>query len=529
MADGSETITFNPATGQQLPPGGGGGDLTDQLVQTSWWTDQMVADAGIPVVDVPFVTVGGGIGSFVLVDYLRIGGVSPQQIKVLTNIERPYETYAFLCNNSQIPDRERLRSDSTATPDCIWGFPGLALREAWREKTVKPLWNVFVEPVLADFYTPRAGAVFRDMDREAARIAWAGMLAKGQVRMVRRRQGGGYFTILTPPAGTTPTKRIAYRSNWVHLAVGYPALRYLKDLQEYRETYQDYRRVVNAYEPHEHIYEDLKRRPGVVMLRGAGIVASRILQRLVDDRDHHGAQTTILHLFRTYRTTPKQDKRWGGGKQEVRHGWAYQGFNVTKASWGGQHRFQLRKLEGEARKQFIDYIGGGAHTPRRKDWREQIDRGLAQGFYRQHVGTVDKVVPGADGDSVVSTVRGQDGSVTDIQARYVIDCTGLVGLPQDHRVLSDLLEHGGAGENPLGRLDCEESFEVRGTRSQPGKLFATGAATAGAYYGGVDSFLGLQFSAQQVFLDLAAAGFCKPLGPGRSTSQWLKWARNRPI
>lgn len=529
MVDGSETITFNPSSGQPVQTGSGPGDLTDQMVQTDWWTDQMVADAGIPVIDVPFVTVGGGIGSFVLVDYLRIAGVPSSHMKVLTNIDVPYQTYAFLCNNSQIPGHERLRSDSAATPDNIWGFPGYAIREGWTEKSLKPWWNVFVEPVFKDFYTPRAGDVFRSMDREAARIGWRGMLDKGQVRMVRRRQGGGYFTILTPPAGTTRTKRIAYRSTWVHLSVGYPALRYLKDLQDYRETYQDFRRVVNAYEPHEHVYEDLRRRPGVVMVRGAGIVASRILQRLVDDRDQHGAQTQIIHLFRTYRTEPKFDKKWGGGKQEVRHGWAYQGFNVTKASWGGQHRFKLLELEGQERKDFIDYIGGGAHTPRRVDWREQIDRGLSQGFYRQHVGEVDKVVPGEDGDTVVSTVRGQDGSVTDIPARYIIDCTGLVGKPQDHRVLADLMEHGGAGENVLGRMDCERNFEVRGTQSAPGKVYASGASTAGSYYGGVDSFLGLQYVAQQIYKDLVKTGFAKKIGPGRSFSHWLKWARGTQI
>lgn len=530
MVDGSETITFNPQSGQPVQGGGpGGGDLTDQMIATDWWTDQMLADAGIPIYDVPFVTVGGGLGSFVMADYLRIAGVPLENIKVLTNIDRPYQTYQFLCKNSQIPSKERLRSDSAATPDNIWGFPGYAIREGWNDKNLRPWINVFTEPVIDDFYTPRAGDVFSSIDREAARIRWQGMLAKGQVRMVRRRQEGGYFTILTPPTGTTRTKRIAYRSHFVHLSVGYPGLRYLRDLQAYRETYEDYRTVVNAYEPHEHVYEDLKRRPGVVMIRGAGIVASRILQRLVDDRDYHGAQTTIMHLFRTYRTQPKIDKKWGGGKQEVRHGWAYQGFNVTKASWGGQHRFKLLELEGQERKDFIDYIGGGAHTPRRKDWREQIDRGLQQGFYRQHVGTVDKVVPGADGESVVSTVKGQDGSVTDIAVRYIIDCTGLVGSPRDHRVLADLLDHGGAGENVIGRLDCEPNFEVRGTRSGAGKLYAGGASTAGSYYGGVDSFLGLQYTAQQIYLDLQKQGFCSRIGPGRSFSQWLKWARNKTI
>ncbi|HRE01915.1 MAG TPA: hypothetical protein PLV68_11495, partial [Ilumatobacteraceae bacterium] len=73
----------------------------------------------------------------------------------------------------------------------------------------------------------------------------------GQVRMVRRRNGGGYFTILTPPPGASQTRRVAFRSQYVHLAVGYPGLKFLDDLQEYRTKYQDLARTVNAYEPHE--------------------------------------------------------------------------------------------------------------------------------------------------------------------------------------------------------------------------------------------------------------------------------------
>src|SRR4051812_9729063 len=39
------------------------GDLTDELLTTAVWTDDMVARAGIPIVDVPMVSIGGGIGS----------------------------------------------------------------------------------------------------------------------------------------------------------------------------------------------------------------------------------------------------------------------------------------------------------------------------------------------------------------------------------------------------------------------------------------------------------------------------------
>ena len=81
----------------------------------------------------------------------------------------------------------------------------------------------------------------------------------------------------------------------------------------------------------------------------------------------------------------------------------------------------------------------------------------------------------------------------------------------------------------IGRLDCEPNFEVRGTRSGAGKMYAGGASTAGSYYGGVDSFLRLLYTAQQIYLDLQKQGFCSRIGPGRSFSQWLKWARNKTI
>ena len=116
-----------------------------------------------------------------------------------------------------------------------------------------------------------------------------------------------------------------------------------------------------------------------------------------------------------------------------------------------------------------------------------------------------------------------------MQVTAVIDCTGLEADIREHRVLADLLDHGGAGRNPLGRLDVERSFEVRGTRSEPGRMYASGSATNGGYFPGVDTFLGLQIAAQEIADDLEALGFCARLGPVRSTHQWWLWARGRKI
>src|SRR5258708_772373 len=176
----------------------GSGDLTDELLRSDQWTDEMVRAAGIPVTDVPFVTIGGGIGSFVTVDYLRVAGVQTDRMAVLSNLDFPWQTYEYLTRVSQIPKPERIRSDSASRPDNLWGFPSYALSEAISERSLAPLWQVFVEPMWADFYTPKAGRVFAGLERESARIGWAQMLGKGPIPMGRERQGGGLLVVPTP-------------------------------------------------------------------------------------------------------------------------------------------------------------------------------------------------------------------------------------------------------------------------------------------------------------------------------------------
>jgi hypothetical protein len=501
-----------------------GGDLTSALLSAPVWSDEQVAAAGIPVVDAPFVTVGGGFVSFVTVDYLRIAGVPTSQIRVLSNIDEPWQTYEYLTRVSQIPKPERIRSDSSSRPDNIWGFPSYALSEAWQDRTLRPILHVVVEPVFADYWTPRVGMVFASMRREADRIRYPEMLVKGVVRMVRRRAAGGYFTVLTPPAGTGPAKRVVYRSRFVHLAVGYAGLRFLPDLQEFRERYGDFQRVVNAYEPHEHVYEYLKTAPGAVVVRGGGIVASRVLQRLMDDRAAFGLRTEITHIFRTYVTGAHGPHPWA--RRRGGDGWAYQGFNYPKSVWGGQLKASMRRLEGAERAAAYKLMGG-TNTPKRRHWQRQLREGREGGWYRTMHGTVERVEPGTDG-RLTSTVRRGDETHR-VNADYIIDCTGLEADITEHRLFADLLEHGGVGRNPLGRLDVERHFEVKGTASGDGALYASGTATLGGYFPGVDTFLGLQVAAQEIADDLARRGWCRRIGPVRSTTEWLRWLFNRPV
>jgi len=524
---GADTGQAQPATIQYArPPAAvaearGAGDLTDALIAADQWTDEMVTAAGIPVTDVPFVSVGGGIGSFVTVDYLRIAGVAPNRMAVLSNLDFPWQTYKYLTRVSQIPEPERIRSDSASRPDNIWGFPSYALAEAVTERTVAPLWQVLIEPIWADYYTPKAGRVFAGLERERKRIGYDQMLVKGQVRMIRKRAGGGYFVILTPMVGSAATKRLAYRAEFVHVAVGYPGLKFLPELQDFRTEHQDFHHVVSAYEEHEHVYETARTKHIVVMLRGGGIVASRVLQRLMDDRAKYGLSTEIVHLFRTYIATSHGPNAWN--RRKGGNGFAYQGFNYPKSVWGGQLKARMRKLEGTDRADAYKLMGG-TNTPWRRRWQAQMNDGRAAGWYRTMAGTVEQMR--LEDGKIVSTVKTSAGLV-DVAADFVIDCTGLEADIAEHRVLADLLEHSGVGRNPVGRLDVERTFELRGAGSGPGVMYASGATTLGGYFPGVDTFLGLQVAAQEIVDDLARRGFCHRIGTLRSVRQWVRWAQNK--
>jgi hypothetical protein len=214
-------------------------------------------------------------------------------------------------------------------------------------------------------------------------------------------------------------------------------------------------------------------------------------------------------------------RRQGGG------GFAYSGFNWPKGAWGGQLKEQFERLEGDERAALYHQLGG-AHTPKRRLWQEQKARAAVEGWYQTYQGVVTAIEPGANG-GIVTDVRPDTGGAYSLHADYVIDCTGLEGDIREHRVLADLLDHSGAGRNPLGRLDVERDFEVRGTANGSGRMFASGAATLGGYYAGVDTFLGLQYSALAITDHLAALGFCRRIGVGRSLSQWWRWVRNRSV
>lgn len=482
------------------------------------WSDADVA-ARWDVRDAPLISIGGGLASFALVDFLRISGLTTSDIRVITPSTSPGEQFETLCTASQLSDDDRLRSDSMSRIDNIWGFPSYAFTEARVERSLVPLWRVLTEPLLAEFFNPRVRTVLGAVRREADRIGWQEMVDPGKAQLLRQRDEGGYFVLVDPgEAGGVPH---VWRARDVHLGLGHPSPRRLPDLMAHQQRFGDRSRMVNAYEEHDRVYRHLAQFGGRVIVRGSGVAASRILERLIEQRCD-ATPTEIIHLFRNYidgSRGPARFRRPGGD------GFAYQAFTFPKGAGGGQLRDRTLAAEGDERTTLVRAMGGTT-TPLRRRWRRQLERGRQDGWYQTRTGTLltngfDEATGGLSVTIVAS--KGDEEALT---VDWVIDATGLDAEVRSHPLIADLLAIGLAQANPIGRLDVDRVFEVQGATSGDGKLYASGASTLGGYLGPVDSFWGLTHAALCITENMAERSVCRPLGTGRSLRQWGRWARD---
>ena len=493
-----------------------------------------------------YLALGGGLGSFVWVDYLRVYGVTSEQIQVIGNTLEPHERYRKLCEYSQIPEFERLRSNSDSCPDNIWGYPGYAAREIFRYllrfnvgKALQIFWQIFNEP-FTDTYTPIAKNVFDSITREMERIDWDSMRVKGRIEAVRKTSDGRYIVAYKRDGGRDYSLSVA---TYIHLAVGYPGTRFIPSLNHFRSDYAKHpsiaSRVVNAYESHEHVYAELMDKGGNVIVRGRGIVASRILQKLGETREtlrnrKPGADLNIFHVMRSRRTST-QGNSYLRARRPVKHHVEIQPFNWPKACWGGDLRVRLERADDDARRRLLD-VWGGTTTADRKDWQKGIRRSAEEGWYEDSFGEVKRLKPIGNGLLDVE-IHDHNQSKTNLKAAFVIDATGLEASILASPILKDLVEtyrlqpmyldiRDGHPSNP--RLRVNNDFEVTDMESHSrltGRMYASGVATIGGPYAAVDSFLGLQYAALR---SVEALRRCKAPGirrmhPFRSFRQWLRW------
>lgn len=533
--DSESTIIFNPYTDaleQQTP-----NTLPSQPAgfpyNFNFWNAEKVSlkaidRSGVLVRETEYVACGGGMGSFVWVDMLRIAGVKPENIKVLSVQDKPYKRYESLLRNCQIPRYKRIRSGSDSCPDNIWGWPGYALRDAWRSffsgqvgAALGFLWQIFAEPVYADTYTPRGRDVFESMDREADRIGWGKMLEYGSIRSLRQTEDGRYCIAYSTSDEEDGNHQFLL-AKYVHLCTGYPRIKLLKNLQKYRQQYPEERNhptVVQGYEPHDYIYEQLEKRGGTIVLRGSGIVASQILERLYEARKIN-KNIRVIHLIRE----PRKGDQFGRAKRHVENDWEFQPFNWPKGTWGGDMRTMLEAADPFRRRELLK-AWGGTTTASRKKWRDIVRQGIREGWYTIRYGEIIRLERNSQSQVVAHIDRG----LITLTADFVIDCTGLVSDPLESPFLKDLILHYDLELNLERRFHVENNFEIKQLRNHPSRIYAAGIITLGGPYAPVDTFLGLQYAAHRSIEALAAvkAPGVRYIQGIYSLWQWLKWALNQ--
>ena len=523
-------------------PGAGRGNFPGRLFDQRVVPLRDIQASGKLAAEVDFVAVGGGIGSFCWVDHLRVYGVPASAIRVLgvADDKRPYAKYERLCRNSQIPDDERIRSNSISAPDNVWGFPGYASRELVRDLLqgrlagLKHVLQVFGEPALTESYTPRTIDVYRSFDVEAKRIGWDDMWIWGQVVGLRKTDDERYVIAYRIPSAHAPDLSPEQRERFIvtryaQLATGYPASNFLPDLQEFRHAHPNSHAVVNAYEPHDDVYRSLEQKGGTILIRGRGIVASRVIQRVFEARAKN-KDIRLLHLVRSQIT---QGHKYDLARRALRNDVEQQPFNWPKSCWGGTLREKLEKASPEERPKLLA-AWGGTTTADRDDWNRIIEAGTKDGWFKVYHGKVASITE--KGAKVVTRLESTEGhrENVDLTADFIVDCTGLVARIDETPLLADLIRTydlsrnraaGDGAELRLAGLAINTAFEVAGLQNGRGHIWAAGVVTANGPYAAVDSFLGLQYAA------LRSADHLGQLGaPGvsrfgwlRSSTQWLKW------
>jgi len=471
-----------------------------------------------------FVSVGGGIGSFCWVNILRVHGVAASNIAVVAQHQLPYEQFKHYCDHSGLSPQDRLRSDSGARPDNFWGFPGYAISEVFDNlrtwqwlAAAKTIWQIFTEPLLADFYTPTAGRLYASMAREGQRIGWASMVRQGTALFLRKLNDGRFAVFYQEP---TKKVRIVVAS-FVHLALGHAIRRSAYSVASPAA------RVLSGYELDEAFFRTVAETARSVVVVGRGIVAARIVERLLPG-EQPCPNRTVVSLFRHPLTSSIDAQNI---QQTSLDGWRLQFFNWPRSTFAGQLTESLQAATPRARQQLAK-TWSAASTPPRKQWLRALKKASATQTYQTVYGQIARIEQHAARLAIILTPdANKAGDEQTVEADYLIDCSGFDDRLAHHFLYADLIKTYQLGVTGIGTLPVNNYFEIEALASDWGSVFVTGNGAAGNHYGPVDSFWGHQYAALQSVEKLADLPWTKisKLSAASSLVGWLQWVLNRPI
>jgi hypothetical protein len=261
-----------------------------------------------------------------------------------------------------------------------------------------------------------------------------------------------------------------------------------------------------------------------VMVRGSGMAASRLLERLVEDRQRHRRDVHIWHVVRSW---PDSATEKQAPSRPTAFGFSHQSGSYPKAAFGGQIREEIRGIASEDERLEAIAALGATSVPHRRDWVDLMAGARAAGWYDAVVGEISSLTQ--DGGKVVASVGLKNGKHMNIAVDHVVDATGLESDAAVHPLIADLLAFSPVTVNGLGGLRVDARFRVIGGESGDGRMFASGETARGGFYGPVDSFTGLQQAALTIADGLADAGIGHHLTPLRSARGWMRWIGGKTL
>lgn len=452
------------------------------------------------ITETKYVTIGGGIGSFVFVDYLRIVGIPHSQIAVITDSKKPYEQFRNYCENSGIGPNDRIRSDSSGRPDNIWGFPGFAVSEAIEElrwgnlfKSFSLFYQIFTEPILRDFYSPKSSLLFNSMDRESKRINWDSMKLPGKALFIRKTTDDRLVIFVEEGK-----KISAVIANFLHLSLGHKGK---------RSKLPQNKRISFIYEDHDDLINDLKNNGGKIVILGRGIAAARIIEKLLNfNKDN-------LEVISLFRDEESKDSDFRKIKRANFNGWKLQYFNWPRSAFGGSLSSKKQSF----------HIWSTPTTPPRREWISLLNKSLQNGLYKIEIGDIQKITETHLGLLIEIS---KENLLRELHAQYIIDCTGFDDSIFSNELYSDLQKTYRLPLTTVNGFEVNNSFEIEKLKSENSRVFITGTSASGNHYGPVDSFFGQGFASYKI---VESIGLFKKFNFIDSIFAWGKWIMNFKI
>lgn len=470
--------------------------------------------------EIPYLSVGGGIGSFCWVNALRVHGIQETEIGVISLSDTPYDQFKSYCEHSGLFSDDRLRSDSGARPDNFWGFPGYAINEmidSVREKKLRKAFGILTrivsEPLNSEFYTPTTERLYKSLDREMERIGWGRCLKKGKALAVRKTNEGRYVVFYEQEDGSIR----AIVTSILHLSLGH-SMKYPEYVQNTSQ------RVLSSYTLPTGFFEYVKTRNLHIAVVGRGIVASYLIERLFKTNPN----STVTSVFRK---PIEEDKDTRNKKRAVYKGWKLQPFNWPRSAFSGRIMEQIKKTDPAYRKT-LSSAWSSPTTPPRKDWMKLLEEKSNANQYHVIYGEVSEVKEQGNYLSLRTSLEDSHATTNStVMVDYVIDCSGFDDKAENKALYADLIRTYDLPLTYTGGLTVDEQFSLTALSSEKGRVYVTGCGVSGNAYGPVDSFFGHQYASIQVINDLVSLPFVslKKLNAVTSLKGWVNWMRNTQI